>query len=349
MADVPSSRRRLLGRAALVVAAALAALGIAEGVLRSTMEPRFARAHELVRREGAGFGPVEPRGPIPYRLERIEPSEEGIRIETADGVREHSWRPAPGRARIVGLGDSNTEIWNLPGYRPWPDRLDEALPGTEVIGLGVGGWNTRAEVAWLHDDLARLWADVLLLQVSPNDAERIVVRPRDRDELRMASPCPLPDAVRFGPEDPRGRWDGYDVLSFDCVERDFAALPFGGRLLWLWDWHLGGASAARVIAVDRAQRDALWRLSHWARAHEAALLAVLFPVLEDRAQIELAHQKALLEELDIGYLDLTEAFAERGLEGLRRDPDDSLHPGDEGHALAAEEIARALRARDLLP
>jgi lysophospholipase L1-like esterase len=62
--------------------------------------------------------------------------------------------------------------------------------------------------------------------------------------------------------------------------------------------------------------------------------------------LKTAHETvlAILQDLDIAFVDMKAVYRDRGaaLDRLRKTPDDFVHPNAEGHMIAAIEIARRL-------
>ena len=96
---------------------------------------------------------------------------------SSQGLRDRDFppAPAPGRTRILMLGDSLTFGWGVPGERTYSKRLEQMLReaghDAEVLNTGVGNYNTEMEVAWYAERGRRLRPHYVVLNYFINDAE----------------------------------------------------------------------------------------------------------------------------------------------------------------------------------
>jgi len=79
--------------------------------------------------------------------------------------RPHDYEPDPDVFRIVVLGDSFMEAYQVPLEDSLPYRLEESLRSrkVEVINLGVGGYGTAQEYLYLRDEGLRYQPDLVIL------------------------------------------------------------------------------------------------------------------------------------------------------------------------------------------
>jgi lysophospholipase L1-like esterase len=79
--------------------------------------------------------------------------------------RPHDYEPAPGVFRIVILGDSFMEAYQVELEDSLPARLESALAGrgVEVVNLGVGGYGTAQQLLQLREDGLRYRPDLVVL------------------------------------------------------------------------------------------------------------------------------------------------------------------------------------------
>ncbi len=79
--------------------------------------------------------------------------------------REHAYEPAPGVFRIVILGDSYMEAYQVPLEDSLPYLLQERLAErkVEVVNLGVGGYGTAQQFLYLRDEGLRYRPDLVVL------------------------------------------------------------------------------------------------------------------------------------------------------------------------------------------
>jgi lysophospholipase L1-like esterase len=116
------------------------------------------------------------RMPHPTRGWSLEPNgssfqrtrDYGVLVETnALGLRDrpHAVEKAPGTFRIVVLGDSFIEAYQVPLEQSLPYRLEERLAGrgVEVLNLGVGGYGTAQQLLALAEDGVRYRPDLVVL------------------------------------------------------------------------------------------------------------------------------------------------------------------------------------------
>ena len=79
---------------------------------------------------------------------RVEVNDKGLR----DRAREYE--PAPGVHRIVLLGDSFMEAYQVPLEQSFSQRLEAALAPhrSEVVNLGIGGYGTAQQLIYLQEE-----------------------------------------------------------------------------------------------------------------------------------------------------------------------------------------------------
>lgn len=157
---------RFASKASLLVVSIALSIAVFECGLRYAQYGSFSRLsgeHSLrVRHEVRGWsldpgGEAHQRNPDFGVLVRI--NERGLRD------REHTYAPEPGVFRVVVLGDSFMEAYQVPLEQALPFRLQEALADrrVEVINLGVGGYGTAQEYLALRDEGLRYQPDLVLL------------------------------------------------------------------------------------------------------------------------------------------------------------------------------------------
>ncbi len=71
--------------------------------------------------------------------------------------------------RIAALGDSFTFGYGVEEAEAWPRWLEEILDEVEVLNLGVGGYGTWQEAAWLEDRWDRIRPDVAVIAFYPGN------------------------------------------------------------------------------------------------------------------------------------------------------------------------------------
>src|SRR5262245_7755825 len=121
------------------------------------------------------------------------------------GRAEHDYAKPPGVIRIVTLGDSFTFGEEVGDDETWSHQLEELLPGSEVLNLGVHGYAHDQMLLYLQEEGVRYHPDVVLLGFMGDDMERNLLRFRDFAKphfslrggalLRDAGELPSPEDV----------------------------------------------------------------------------------------------------------------------------------------------------------
>jgi lysophospholipase L1-like esterase len=326
----------------VATAAVLAALLAIELGMRLFSGER-PRAVYTIQRNSAYFSPeLDDTSPLYYTYSGIVAHGKEINVHYPDGkFRRFQLEKPADTFRIVAVGDSITELWNLPGFLNYTSFLETAVKEhvgttTEVIPLGVGGYNSWQQMHLYMRDFEALTADVMVLQFCPNDGDVMTLRPR-----------PAGQAV------PGSEWPRYEIVGTRYGRPDFDRYRIGPIQSRIW-WLLAGRGTPShelngcvQVAGNDEQRKAIAWFRDLARAKQIPLVAVLFPMLvDDYSQPELAHVKSLLDEAGVPYLDLLPEFKKHGsLSTLGRD---SYHPNDKGHELAAQAIFRNLEEKKFL-
>lgn len=157
---------RLIARAALLLASAVLALALLEGGLRLALlgslanpQPASGLTHAHPTR-GWALTPnaTGVRSDIDYRVE-VRISSQGLRDV------EHSIAADPNVFRVVVLGDSFMEAYQVELRESLPRRLEDELAPerVEVINLGVGGYGTLQESLALDEQGLRFDPDLVVL------------------------------------------------------------------------------------------------------------------------------------------------------------------------------------------
>ena len=111
---------------------------------------------------------------LPGRTAYQRTRDYGVTVTINDkGLRDrpHEYAPAPGVFRIVVLGDSYMEAYQVPLEQSLPYRLQETLAerGVEVVNLGVGGYGTTQAYLALREEGLRYAPDLVILAFYHND------------------------------------------------------------------------------------------------------------------------------------------------------------------------------------
>ncbi len=119
-------------------------------------------------------------------------NDRGIRGVVHDQVKP------PGGYRIVLLGDSNGFGWGIEEGKHFAAIIDHELDNVEVVNLSLSGYGTDQEYLRFVEEGMAYQADLVIVQVTPNDFEEIQhpffngkAKPQfvlsERDELRLVN------------------------------------------------------------------------------------------------------------------------------------------------------------------
>jgi hypothetical protein len=101
------------------------------------------------------------------------------------GRREHPDARAAGTKRILVLGDSFTFGEDVGDDETYSHQLEQLLPGTEVINLGVHGYAHDQMLLYLQEVIGHYRPDVVILGFLTGDMERNVLSFRDYAKPRF--------------------------------------------------------------------------------------------------------------------------------------------------------------------
>jgi lysophospholipase L1-like esterase len=278
---------------------------------------------------------------------------------------------APGRTRIVALGDSVTFGNDLAYAETWPAALERVLRGAghgaDVLDLALGGYDTMQEVATLEALGLAFRPAHVILGYCVNDV----------GVVSMSMQTPFVEADRTNPLFASRIAQWLHVRNVERVQKralfehnreETYAHAFAAEIEPL-DERLAPALAelrAAVEAAPPADQDlasrripARWyaspsrlgrlqhafgRLAALSAEHGFAVTVLLIPYLEEDPLIErgLALVRALAEARGFQVVEARERFLAEGLEKLRIRATDPVHPNARGHALLAEAVAEGL-------
>jgi lysophospholipase L1-like esterase len=277
--------------------------------------------------------------------------------------------PKPeGRFRVAVAGDSLTMGWGVADNETYPARLErllrEASPqhDTDVVNMGVGGYNTRQEVTLLARHAAALQPDLVLVGFYSNDV------PDALDDTEASAP----GGTRIVAENPQaGRVLRINATPTDWWNRQIRksrALYLAGRAFnrlrgggeWAMsryamemDMLQGRTSPALELAWTRVAAE-FDRLEALARDRSFAVALVVLPCKEQvtgefQSTKYLDTIRSLAEPRGFHVIDPVAPMRERAT--ARHElyiPYDRNHPSAEGHALIAQAVYRHLTEHGLL-
>jgi lysophospholipase L1-like esterase len=313
----------------------------------------------------------------PGRGYELVPGASGTGWGTRVHVNSHGFRgpevelDAPGRTRIVALGDSVTFGNDLAYAETWPAVLERELRGAgelvDVLDLALGGYDTMQEVATLEALGLAFRPAHVILGYCVNDV----------GEVSMSMETPFVEADRANPLFASRIAQWLHVRNVERVQKralfehnreETYAHAYSAEIEPL-DERLAPALAelrTAVAAAPPADQDlatrripARWyasasrlgrlqhafeRLAALSSGHGFAVTVLLIPYLEEDPLIErgLALVRALAEARGFQVVEARERFLAEGLEKLRIRATDPVHPNARGHALLAEAVAETL-------
>lgn len=264
----------------------------------------------------------------------------GARVSTNSlgwrGKREVPLERTPGVRRIVAIGDSFTFGQCVDDHETFPARLEQRLPDTEVLNLGVMGYGHGQMLLRLERDGLPYRPDAVLLGFHVVDIPRNQLSfreyPKPRFRLREGKlvlgnvPVPGMEEVRRSL-----RWQPR-VVNYALMMRD--------RLL----------AARRERAGETLTQAIVVEMATVARAAGARFALVYLPVLEDLERDEpqpVPLVAKLCEREDLLCISPIRRLREKL--GPRRGRHFKCHYSPRVQALIADEIAEALVRADLLP
>lgn len=273
--------------------------------------------------------------------------------------------PWPSRADVVILGDSLAFGFGVEDDQGWVARLDEQLPGREVVNLGILAAAPQQYLMAYEAFGARLNPELVVVALYPPNAlgavgvfdewvaagepERLDLWRAQRDRSgplatvkRALMRSHLVTGLYFGAKEIRSPLKGRTVRFEDGGRVRVAPAEVGVAPLA----RAGQPQFERVVEVVLELRAA-------AAADGAELLVVLFPSKWEALEPLLAGPVPDLmtpfvdrfDALGVPYLDLTAVLSERAARGERLFLEVDIHPNPEGYRLIAEVVADHLNGQ----
>jgi hypothetical protein len=353
--DPPHARATRGPRAAewaLAAVSALLVLGAAGGaeLARRAVRPAFLRhsrvEHPHVYSEAYGWA-LRPGARYAGRDgETITVNSRGYRGPLHEGP------PRQGVRRIVMLGDSITFGTGVSDGETFSDRLD-ALPGLEVVNLGVDGYGTDQELIRLEREGLAYRPRVVVLNFCLRNDYFDNALPVALYDGRSPKPYFTLDATSLVRHDAHLRLSGRQRLAEALMERSYlvnALLRLGGPA----DDAVGGGrdeadwgERRQTVLADFDRAGEITRRLILAMGERAAAAGAAFVVVVHPDRRAWDGDDALVTPLTSGGLGGTRLVLMRGEYGSRtlRFEDVAIdrlgHLGRKGHAIAAE-ILRAV-------
>ncbi len=257
---------------------------------------------------------------------------------------------APGKLRIVCLGDSVTFGYRVPvtwkhnplqfnpDDLPFPRLLEQRINArtdtqAEVIAMAVPGYSSHQGLAWLKRDIGWLQPDILVANFGWNDSD--YRRTADKDTLTT------------GPVQVFLRWLGAQSQALIHAsrwlrklrdERSSLAPTAATHRVSRADYVANMLAIARVAETHGAQPVIIAQVYQNATAHPAQARAIG----EYRTRLAQAAQHVGIPFLHIELLTEAAHAENQRLFG------ETIHPNNQGHRLLADELFEFLVARKML-
>lgn len=232
-----------------------------------------------------------------------------------------------GKRRILVIGDSFAFGWGVNDDETYAARLEAALPDTEVVNLGVGGYGTDQMLLMLGAEGTRYRPDRVVVGVVSEDTERNLVSFRD-----FAKP----------------------TFTLEDGDLEVRGVPVPPPEEWLaresWRLRLLDVAGIARVALDPSRREraeritwALWReIDRVARAAGADTLFLFAPLEHEMRARDAGAGERLVErfaaETGVRLLNLGPELRERASRGERLEFDRG-HWGPRIHAIIAAALA----------
>ena len=273
----------------------------------------------------------------------------------------------PGRFRIVVTGDSLTLGWGVGDDETYAARLEQLLRNRfpdqdlDVINLGVGGYNTRQEVAILERNVPRLQPDLVIVGFYLNDVPEALAdeEPAGGKTGIAAGKARADELMHLNPT-PSGWWNRLLRRSrlLYIAGRAFNRMTGAGeRGQAQFEVELDVLAGRESPQIERAWNKIATQFERLRGLADAQGFAVGIVALSCREQI-------MDQSVSTHYPDALRATASPlgfhviDPSPLMRDsriakqelfiPYDRNHPSAEGHALIAQAIFRYLEEHDLV-
>lgn len=266
------------------------------------------------------------RGPfsLPHRTTQVVISAQGLRDDT------YAPLPAPGRRRVLLLGDSMAWGFGVEKQESFDTLLESRFPDLDVVNDSVPGYGTDQELLILEEQGLSFHPDLVLLLFHPNDLlnntwPRQYGYPKpvfriDGGDLRLEN-VPVPGGPLY-------------ELGTRTLRRSFILHEIWKRAMEpTQDLH-----ASPKLAWDVTER-LLVRMRGVATKSGAGFAVITFPWGDDTTNRMLARVDEIIDRNGITRIDLAPALAGRVASLL--DPA-TQHWTPEGHRVVADALAPAL-------
>jgi len=265
--------------------------------------------------------------------------------------------------RIITIGDSITFGISLPANESFPKRLEDSFRSqnlaVEVLNLGVGGYDTSQEVAFLQKVGLQFHPDEVIVGYCMNDVGvrsgalryirqaglygapiynlRVLQFVRSKVDILIAKfhsgVSNSDDNEESGDAEERADILG-DAYVRERIRQIEEYVSSHGARPVVFSWY----SSAHRLSKLRAGFERLKAIS---RQHGFKVSVVIIPfVLEHvaaySAAYDIVHHEARRNGFDV--IEPLQKFVDTGITRIRRSPRDGIHPNELGHRLIAESL-----------
>lgn len=274
----------------------------------------------------------------------LDRPEQYFAAEAAATMQDYAYptAKAAGTLRIAVVGDSFTFAPYMQFDDAFPKRLERWLNlnqrqrKVEVINYGVPAYSTNHEVPVVERALSQ-GADLVLMQITLNDPE-----------LKPYTPTEMMTENKFG-----------DLVLEGKIYQWWHTLAWVRTRLHNQKTHRNYREKFFKLFEGRKTwsnfENSFRKIEQLGREHKIPVMAVVFPLfglpVDEHYPFWPIHQKvaALMSELAIPQLDITEIYRNIPVERLQVMPGRDFHPNEIGHRMAAEAMYRWLKESGKLP
>jgi lysophospholipase L1-like esterase len=277
------------------------------------------------------------------------------------------------RFRIAAMGDSITFGSRLPVSAVYPEQLEDLLQArfpsldAEVLNFGVTGFDVLNNVEHLRMRALPFRPDVVVMGFCVNDigtsstaleyvrASSYLSNPIFRlrlSQFLLSSTLTLVAARQSDNANDLEAFQEVNRARILPIESDAALLAQIDRIAKIPDEAAVGqwwAERPRIGFLEHA----FTRLRDLKREHGFEVIVIAFPRLQSRnkERWRLVHEVIRHESLKFGFhfVDVFDDYEKAGLAQLRNEPQDTVHPNADGHAIAARALFDHLVESKLLP
>ncbi len=259
-----------------------------------------------------------------------------IRINNS-GFRDQNYSPAKSdKKRIIFIGDSITYGWGLNLQETYHKQLEALFraknKATEVMGMGVVGYNTVQEYYLTREKALEFNPDIVVLQICPNDFQRTlgIKKKQKGKSFRLIAYHDIAIPYILG----KGSFSRFLMRNSHLYK--FLNLKIDGFLKKLNKNH--EADEYFLLGEDEAFLH-LEKIKNLLDKEGIKFAAVIFPQKNKKQgyRYRTLHKKIalFLNRLKVPFIDLYESLNAKSAGNLWMD---NIHPNKNGNRIAALEL-----------